>query len=455
MIKATTPQPSHIDPASLNTNLKPMGVSATLAINERSKELQASGRKVHRLGLGQSPFPVPPRVTNALRKHAGEKDYLPVRGLPTLRKAVAEFHRRHDDINCSQDDVLIGPGSKELMFILQLTYKAELLIPAPSWVSYAPQAQILGSNARWISTQADNNWQMTPDALEAACKINPEQPKLLILNYPSNPTGHSFTKGQLIALTHVARANNVLILSDEIYGLLDHQGEHLSIARFYPEGTIVSSGLSKWCGAGGWRLGTFLFPPKLRWLLDAMAIVASETYTSVSAPIQYAAVAAFEEGDDIKIYLDKSRRVLRSLAKHLCDRLRSIDIAVTSPKGGFYLFPDFEKYRETFKQRGITTSTQLCEMLLNEAGVAMLPGSDFGRPEGELTVRLAYVDFDGEHVLSVLKNDTETNDLTPVFLRQHCANTIEAMDKIIAWATAAEALPDPVTIENGFRAAVA
>ena len=120
----------------------------------------------------------------------------------------------------------------------------------------------------------------------------------------------------------------VILLSDEIYGELHHQGNHLSIAQFYPEGTIISSGLSKWCGAGGWRLGTFTFPGGLRWLLDAMAAVASETFTSTSAPIQYAAVCAFKGGSEISRYLFHCRRILRALGGVCAANLRSAGIDV-------------------------------------------------------------------------------------------------------------------------------
>ena len=118
---------------SLNLNVRGLGESATLAINERSAELKSQGRMVYRLGLGQSPFPVPAPVVESLRHHAHEKDYLPPRGLRELRGAVAEFHRNKDGVDASPTGVLIGPGSKELMFLLQLVYYGELLVPTPCW----------------------------------------------------------------------------------------------------------------------------------------------------------------------------------------------------------------------------------------------------------------------------------------------------------------------------------
>src|SRR5690606_29437389 len=121
-----------------------------VAINERSNELLSEGKQVFKLGLGQSPFPVPAPVVKALCDNAHQKDYLPVKGLRPLREAVAAYHRRGQGIEGDGDDVLIGPGSKELMFLLQLVYYGEVVIPTPAWVSYAPQANIVGRQVRWI-----------------------------------------------------------------------------------------------------------------------------------------------------------------------------------------------------------------------------------------------------------------------------------------------------------------
>ena len=246
---------------SLNLNVRGLRSSATLAINERSTALRQQGRHIYKLGLGQSPFPVPTEVVNALKLHAHEKDYLPVAGLPALREAVAEFHRRKDEVNTQADGVLVGPGSKELMFLLQLAFYGELLVPSPAWVSYVPQAKILGRNVTIVPTSFAERWRVTPERLFTLCQDDADRPRILVLNYPGNPEGGSYTADELQELAEVAQRFGVILLSDEIYGQLHHTGGHVSVAQFYPEGTIISSGLSKWCGAGGWRLGTFTFPP--------------------------------------------------------------------------------------------------------------------------------------------------------------------------------------------------
>jgi aspartate aminotransferase len=387
------------------------------------------------LGLGQSPFPVPECVVNALRHHAHEKDYLPVKGLPELREAVADFHRRKDLVNATADGVLIGPGSKELMFLLQLVYYGEILLPTPCWVSYGPQAQIIGRNVKLIHTTYEERWRITAERMIEYLKKENDtyRPRLMILNYPGNPDGDTYSMEELRRIADVAREYEVLLLSDEIYGQICHGGGHFSLARFYPEGTIISSGLSKWCGAGGWRLGTFTFPKNLRWLLDAMAVVASETFTSVSAPIQYAAVQAFRGGREIEEYLIHTRRVLRTLGAESARILSDSGIRVYRPRGAFYLFIDFSPFADQLGARGINDSREMVEQLLMDTGVAVLPGADFERPVEELTARLAYVNFDGAEALAASKSIPLDHDLPEDFLTKHCADTIAAMHKISTW----------------------
>jgi len=403
--------------------------SATVALNERSNELRRQGKRIYKLGLGQSPFPVPSIVVDALRQHAHEKDYLPVKGLTPLRDAVAAYHHRRDDADRSGNDVLIGPGSKELMFLLQLVYCGELIIPSPSWVSYDPQAKIIGRTVTYLPTEQVDDWRLSADTLHSHCQRDPGKPRLLILNYPQNPTGHSYSAAHLQGIAETARAHGILLLSDEIYGELHHKGEHRSIAEFYPEGTIISAGLSKWCGAGGWRLGTMLFPPELAWLRDAMAVAASETFTSTSAPIQYASVKAYEDLTELKTYRERSRRLLQALGQYVGAELASAGLSCPPVEGGFYLFADWSIHTSSLTKRGIHSSKALTEHLLEDTGVAILPGSDFGRPPSELTTRLAYVDFDGGTALDAL------GDAAPdaTFLRQHCPSVVSAIEGIHSW----------------------
>lgn len=418
---------------SLNLNVRGIGRSATVAINERSDRLIREGRSIYKLGLGQSPFPVPAPVTDALRFHAHQKDYLPVLGLRTLREAVAQFHRRSDDVPTDPDRVMIGPGSKELMFLLQLAFYGDLILPTPCWVSYEPQAEILGRRVHKLQTRFEDRWRLQPDDLERLCARDPERPRLVILNYPGNPDGTSYDDEELRELAEVARRFDLILLSDEIYAKLDHLDHHISIARYYPEGTIISSGLSKWCGAGGWRLGTFCFPESLTFLMEAMASVASETFTSTSAPIQFAAITAFRGGYEIERYLVHARRILAALGGWCTARLRQAGVRLVDPRGGFYLFIDMEPLREGLEAAGIHDSMTLCERALEETGVAFLPGVHFGRPATELTARLAYVNFDGGAALAASESLGLETPIDEAFLRRYCGHTLTAMDLLHDW----------------------
>lgn len=421
---------------SLNLNVRGLDQSATLAINDRSKRLKSEGKTVYRLGLGQSPFPVPVPVVDALKHHAREKEYLPAMGLRELRGAVAEFHRSKDGVDAHPSNVLIGPGSKELMFLLQLVYYGELMVPTPCWVSYVPQATILGRKVSLIHTRPEDQWRMTAESLERRCEQEQDtyRPRILVMNYPSNPVGCSYTGDELKDLAEVAHKYEVVLLSDEIYGQLHHKGAHVSVARFYPEGTIISSGLSKWCGAGGWRLGTFTFPPDLDWLLEMMAAVASETYTSVCTPIQYAAISAFRGGVRIERYLWHARRILAALGNQCAQMLIEGGIRLYPPVGAFYLFLDFMPLKDNLAKRGIRDSTALCNRLLQETGVAILPGSVFERPAEELTARLAYVDFDGAKALTASETIPLEQPLPDDFTETWCHSVIKATHLIIEWA---------------------
>lgn len=420
---------------SLNLNVRGLQQSPTLDIQARVRALRADGRKVYNLGLGESPFPVPAPLVETLRAKATRKEYLPVEGLPALRQAVAEHLERTQNVVADPQNVLVGPGSKELLFLLQLCFYGDIIVPNPCWVSYTPQARIMGRNVRRVPTTAQEGWKISPDLLAQALEEDHDRyrPRLFVLNYPANPTGVSYTGDELRALAKVARDYEVLILSDEIYSGLNHQGGHVSIARYYPEGTIVLDGISKWAGAGGWRLGVFTFCEGLDWLRQAMGAVASETYTSVCTPVQYAAVRAFESDLGLERTLHHQQRILRRITGEAQRRLNDAGAQVVPADGAFYLFPDFGPMRRRLVRRGIHTGAELCQTILNETGVAMLPGSAFQRPRDEFTARMSLVDFDGAHAMAKSEETGPDHTLPESYLEETCEHMFEGIDRLCTW----------------------
>ncbi|WP_110690049.1 pyridoxal phosphate-dependent aminotransferase [Salinicola endophyticus] len=375
--------------------------SDTLLINEQSRLRESQGQRIVKFGFGQSPFPVCGAAVEALSIHAASKAYLPVQGLAALREQVAAFHRELDATEWVAERVLIGPGSKLLLFaLIKALPAAEILIPAPAWVSYAPQARLAGQPAVKLEASFASRWQISPQQLDEHCRAGGPRLRLLILNAPGNPTGLSPDADHQAALAEVARRHGIIVLADEIYAPLHHQGAHRAFARDYPEATVTTSGLSKWCGAGGWRLGVMQVPPALGEELMARLLgIASETWSSVASPVQEAACVAYRHTPQLAAYLQRQRAWLSLIGQWCSAELNAAGIRTHAPDGGFYLFPDFEAQRDRLAARGIHTSAELTARLLEETGVALLPGSAFGCAPEQLSARLAYVDFDGEQLL--------------------------------------------------------
>lgn len=388
---------------SINPCLKKIQPSATLQINQRVKHMQQAGRDITHFGFGQSPFPVPELIQHALRDQAAVKAYLPTRGLPALCQAVADYYTREFNYDFSAQQVFVGPGSKELIYQISYCLPGAVILPTPTWVSYAPQATLLNKQVRFVHTKQSNQYMLTADALDSACReLKHHENILLILNNPNNPTGLVWPQAIFDELAAVCRKHHVIVLSDEIYAKIKFNAseQHSSMALAYPEGTIVTGGLSKLFAAGGYRLGVALLPEKLNILADALDKIIMETFSCVSAPIQYAALAAYEQFSAIEPYLNKTVDICNLINTYVYQKLLKMKLDCHMPEGAFYLYPDFELYRAAFHRRNIQTSFAMCEAILKEAEVALLPGSAFSRDPGEFSVRLAAVDFDGAKVLA-------------------------------------------------------
>ena len=411
---------------SINTNidnyLRESKHSETLLINQLSLTRAEQQQKVFKFGFGQSPFPVPESITQALAKSAHRKEYMPVQGYLPLRQAICDFHQHQEQKNWQADNIIVGAGSKILLFCVMAAFEqAEIVLPAPSWVSYEPQGKIAGHKVTWITTNFKDKWHLTPEQLEIFCQTRekPEIPLILVFNYPSNPTGQSYSKDQLLALANIMRKYNVIVIADEIYSLLSYKKHYATLDEFYPEGCMVSSGLSKWCGAGGWRLGFMHIPAQLNKLLKTVIGVASETYSCASSPIQVAATHAYLDNKLADKFLSDQINFLNEISQYCTRELKKIGVNVHAAEGGFYLFPEFSRFTNKLQSRGIKTSEELTTALMNETGVALLPGSAFGMPKHSLTTRLAFVDFDGGQVF--IKTDNDYNfDKVKEGIKQLC-----------------------------------
>ena len=398
-------------------SLKP---SSTLAINETSRKLEEQGRKIFKFGFGQSPFKVPADVVEELKTNAHQNQYLPMQGLSKLRDAVAKYTSKKKNYNYKSENVIIGPGSKELMFLLHIIFDGEIILPAPSWVSYAPQA-ILGRNkVKILQTKAENNWFPTAKEIEEFIMKDKHKNYLLFINSPNNPSGQICENLEEIA--EVANKYNLIILSDEIYSELSFEQNYKSISNYCPNKTIISTGLSKWCGAGGWRLGYFIVPDSLNKIKDMINVLASETFSAVSAPIQYAAIKAYE--NDHSDYINESRNILKAVGNYVYENLKSNKVLINKPQGGFYLMPEF-------LNKKFNSSAEMCDDILNKTGVALLPGSDFGFDQNRMLARLSFTDFDGKKFMEEIEDNTKIDD---TLINELAPKIVEGVDKLKKWS---------------------
>ena len=402
---------------NLVKNLKP---SSTLLINETSKKLEDQGKKIYKFGFGQSPFKVPHDVVEELKNNAYQNKYLPMQGLDELRDAVAKYTSKKKNYNYRPQNVIIGPGSKELMFLLHIIFDGEIILPAPSWVSYAPQALLGRNKIQILQTKRDNNWFPSGKEVEEIILKDKNKNYLLFLNSPNNPSGQICNK--LDEISEIAKKYNLIILSDEIYSELTFSKNYKSISSYCPEKTIISTGLSKWCGAGGWRLGYFIVPEELNEIKNMINVLASETFSAVAAPIQYAAIKAYE--NDHSEYITKSKNILSAVGKYVFSNLKSNKILINEPQGGFYLMPEF--LNKKFK-----TSSEMCENILNETGVALLPGSDFGLNSDKMLARLSFTDFDGQEFMN---NISENKNIDDDIINKFAPKVVEGVNKLKKWS---------------------
>jgi aspartate aminotransferase len=402
---------------NLVKDLKP---SSTLLINETSRKLEEQGKKIYKFGFGQSPFKVPEDVVRELKDNAHQNKYLPMQGLSELRNAVAKYTSRKKNYDYKSENVIIGPGSKELMFLLHVIFDGEIILPAPSWVSYAPQA-ILGRNkVQILQTKRENNWFPTALEIEEIILRDKNKNYLLFLNSPNNPSGQICENLEEIA--SIAEKYNLIILSDEIYSELSFMNDYQSISNFCPEKTIISTGLSKWCGAGGWRLGYFLVPDSLVEIKNMINVLASETFSAVSAPIQYAAIKAYEQ--DHSNYINKSKNILSAVGNYVYENLRSNKVLINKPQGGFYLMPEF-------LNKKFNSSSEMCDSILNDTGVALLPGSDFGFEQTKMLARLSFTDFDGQEFMNKIEDNQK---IDKDHIAKFAPKIIEGVDKLKKWS---------------------
>jgi aspartate aminotransferase len=365
----------------------PVERSPTLAANERIRARIDEGRPVIHLAFGEAGLPLHPALRDRLAAAAGEHTYPPVAGLPALRRAVAGYFERRR-LPTEPGTVVAGPGSKPLLYALLLAVGGDLVLPVPSWVSYEPQARLVGKRVVRVPIPAEAGGVPDPDLLEdalASARRAGARPGILLLTAPDNPTGTLASRALVARVCDVARSEGLLVISDEIYRDLTFETESfVSPAELYPEATVITGGISKSLSAGGWRLGFARLPQNElgATLAATLADVGSEIWSGVAAPVQEAAAYALEEPPEIAEYVRQGRRLHAAVARALHEVLIRSGARCRAPQGGFYLYPELTAPR-------FSSAAALAGALLDEHDIAVLPGPAFGDDPARLRFRAA------------------------------------------------------------------
>jgi aspartate aminotransferase len=378
-------------------------VSATLAANEAVALRRSKGKPVLPLAFGEAGLPVHPALRDALAAAASADGYGPVAGHPALREAASGYWARRG-LPTTPGQVACGPGSKPLLFALLLAIGGDLALPQPSWVSYAAQAALIGIRSYLLPAPAGEGGIPDPGALAAAADTAARAGRPIrsvVVTLGDNPTGRLPSPATVAAFCEVAAARGLVIICDEIYRDLIHHPATpvLSPAEAAPERTVITTGASKNLALGGWRIGVVRMPagPPGARLRRALLGAGSEIWSAPAAPVQQAAALAFSEPPPIAERIAASRALHARVAAAVAGVCANAGLIVPSPQAAFYVYPDFEPWRDHLRRaHQLTTSTGLARLLLQRYGAATVPGSAFGEPPGTLRLRLATAQLYGE-----------------------------------------------------------
>jgi len=373
----------------LSERVKGIANSPTLAITAKAKSLKEEGREIISLGAGEPDFETPAHVKEAAIKaiEEGFTTYTATVGIQELREAICSSCKAERGLEYTSEQVIVSSGAKSSLFnaIQALVDEGdEVILPAPFWVSYPEQIKFAGGKTVVVETSEDNRFKMTVQGFKSAIT---DKTKLLIINSPSNPTGAVYTKEELAEIAQIAVENDIFIISDEIYRKVSYNKEVVSIASLGEEvkkRTIIIDGVSKAYAMTGWRIGYAIGPKNV---IKAMGRLQSHSTSNANSIAQKASLAAIAGTQEPTNKMVEAFKVRRDIITAGINNIKGLKVA--KPEGSFYIFVNVKE----LLGEEIRDDYQLVELLLEEVGVATVPGSAFGMAG---YIRLSYATSEAE-----------------------------------------------------------
>jgi len=361
----------------VSNSLKRIKPSPTIAVTQKARELKAAGKDVIGLGAGEPDFDTPENIKKAAIDaiNKGDTKYTAVDGTPALKQAIINKFKKENNLEYSTDEITVGTGGKQVIynaFMATLNKGDEVIIPAPYWVSYPDMVLLAGGNPKIVKCNENDGFKLTPKNLKKAIT---KKTKWLILNSPSNPTGASYTRGEIESLSEVLIKNkNIHILSDDIYEHITYDNfNFFTIAQIskLKNRTLTMNGVSKSYAMTGWRIGYAAGPKEI---IKAISKIQSQSTSNPSSISQAAAVEALNGSQD---FIQERSEAFKERRDFVVNSLNNIKgISCLKPNGAFYVFPSCKKLLG--KKTKLKTDKDFVEKLLEKSLVAVVQGSAFG-----------------------------------------------------------------------------
>ena len=372
----------------ISNRIQNMLPSATLEMAKKSRELKAQGEDIISLSLGEPDFDTPDYIKNAAKKALDNNitKYPPVPGFLELREAICAKFKRDNNLNYNPSQIVVSTGAKQSLaniFLSILDKGDEVVVFAPYWVTYYEQIKLAEGTPVVINSNISTDYKINISDLKNA--IN-DKTKIVIFSSPCNPSGSVFTKNELETIAKVvAKYPDIVIISDEIYELINFEGKHESIAQFdfIKEQVVIVNGVSKGYSMTGWRLGYIAAP---QWLANACIKAQGQITSGTSTISQMAALEAISQSTDKVSYMLKEFKERRDLIVAGFNNIEGVNC--NNPKGAFYIYPDISSFfGKSFEGKMINNASELALYILEQAKVSVVTGEAFGSAE---TIRISY-----------------------------------------------------------------